>query len=153
MGSKETKNSRIKESRNFKNKEFKNFNSIEELSISEVETEKDNICFDTNGIEILTGEDINFTNAKVEEQFSFNTQSVPVLNVNLKDDDFIKLNINSVEAVQESLTVKRSYTLRPSTVKMLQELKVFIYDDPYIKYNDIVDAAIRSFYEFKKKGM
>ncbi|QGU95460.1 hypothetical protein GOM49_10490 [Clostridium bovifaecis] len=139
--------------KNFRNKEFKNFDSVEELSISEVETEKDNICFDTNGIEILTGEDINFTNAKVEKQFSFNTQSVPVLNVNLKDDDFVKLNINSVEAVQESLTVKRSYTLRPSTVKMLQELKVFIYDDPYIKYNDIVDAAIRFFYEFKKKGM
>jgi len=133
-------------------KNFKNFNSIEELSISEVETEKATTSFDLSGIEILTGEDIDFTNAKVEKQFSFNTNNVPVLNVNIKDTDSEKLNINSINAIEESLTVKRSYTLRPSTVKMLQELKVFIYDDPYIKYNDIVDAAIRFFYDYKKNG-
>lgn len=133
-------------------KNFKNFNSVEELSISEVETEKATTSFDLSGIEILTGEDIDFTNAKVEKQFSFNTNNVPVLNVNVKDTDSEKLNINSINAIEESLTVKRSYTLRPSTVKMLQELKVFIYDDPYIKYNDIVDAAIRFFYDYKKNG-
>lgn len=133
-------------------KNFKNFNSVEELSISEVETEKATTSFDLSGIEILTGEDIDFTNAKVEKQFSFNTNNVPVLNVNIKDTDSEKLNINSINAIEESLTVKRSYTLRPSTVKMLQELKVFIYDDPYIKYNDIVDAAIRFFYDYKKNG-
>jgi len=138
--------------KNLGSKNFKNFNSVEELSISEVEIEKATTSFDLSGIEILTGEDIDFTNAKVEKQFSFNTNNVPVLNVNIKDTDSEKLNINSINAIEESLTVKRSYTLRPSTVKMLQELKVFIYDDPYIKYNDIVDAAIRFFYDYKKNG-
>ncbi|MCY6371759.1 hypothetical protein [Clostridium ganghwense] len=89
--------------------------------------------------------------AKLEKQFSFNSNNTPVLNVNVEDEDAEKLDINSKETVEETLSVKRSYTLRPSTVKMLQELKVFIYDDPYIKYNDIVDAAIRFFYDFKKK--
>lgn len=98
------------------------------------------------------GGDIDFSNAKVEKQFTFNSNNTPVLNVNIKDEDSEKLDINSEETVEETLTVKRSYTLRPSTVKMLQELKVFIYDDPYIKYNDIVDAAIRFFYDFKKNS-
>lgn len=52
----------------------------------------------------------------------------------------------------EELSVKRSYTLKSSTVKKLEELKVFIYTDPSIKYNDIVDEAITLLYK-KKKGI
>ncbi|MEA4826382.1 MAG: hypothetical protein VB130_07085 [Clostridium sp.] len=137
-------------------KNLKNRNSseeIEELSETNIEIENDYAMFDFNGEEVLMGADINIDSARVEKQFSFNSSNVPVLNVDIKDEDSKKLNISIGEAVEENLTVKRSYTLRPSTVKMLQELKVFIYDDPYINYNDIVDAAIRLFYDYKKKGM
>ncbi|MCY6354394.1 hypothetical protein [Clostridium sp. ZS2-4] len=152
LESKEFKNFGIKESKNLRSKKAKNKDSVEELSSSEVEIVKDNIAFDADGTEILMGGDIDLSNAKVEKQFSFNSNNTPVLNVNVEDEDAEKLDINSKETVEEALTVKRSYSLRPSTVKMLQELKVFIYDDPYIKYNDIVDAAIRFFYDFKKNS-
>ncbi len=137
LRSKEFKNFKIEEVKNLGNKKDNDKNSIEELSESTPE--------------VLMGEDIDLSKGRVESQFSFNSNNSPVLNINVQDEDFVKLNINSKETLEENLTVKRSYTLRPSTVKMLQELKVFIYDDPYIKYNDIVDAAIRLFYDYKKQ--
>lgn len=63
-------------------------------------------------------------------------------------------NVNSKEVknlTSEELTIKRSYTLRPSTIRKLQELKVFVYTDPSITYNEIVDEAINSLYDTKKK--
>ena len=45
--------------------------------------------------------------------------------------------------------IKRSYDLRESTVKKIQELKVFIYSDSTITYNEIVDEAICQLYEAK----
>jgi hypothetical protein len=50
----------------------------------------------------------------------------------------------------EELNIKRSYSLRPSTVKKLQELKVFVYTDPSITYNEIVDEAIQLLYKNKR---
>jgi hypothetical protein len=54
------------------------------------------------------------------------------------------------EAVKE-VTSKRSYVLKNSTIKKLQELKVFDYTDPNITYNEIVDEAICLLYETKKE--
>lgn len=52
----------------------------------------------------------------------------------------------------EEFNTKRSYSLRPSTVKKLQELKIFEYPDPQITYNEIVDEAICKLYdEIKSK--
>jgi hypothetical protein len=51
----------------------------------------------------------------------------------------------------EELSVKRGYTLKPSTIRKLNELKVFIYDDPSITFNEIVDEAINLLYDTKKK--
>lgn len=45
---------------------------------------------------------------------------------------------------------KRSYTLKNSTIRKLQELKVFTYTDPNITYNEIVDEAICMLYNTKK---
>lgn len=39
------------------------------------------------------GGDIDLSNAKVEQQFSFNSNNTPVLNVNIKDEDSEKLEI------------------------------------------------------------
>lgn len=125
LRSKEFKNFKIEEVKNLGNKKDNNKNSIEELSDSTPE--------------VLMGEDIDLSNGRVESQFSFNSNNSPVLNINVKDEDSVKLVINSKETLEENLTVK-----------MLQELKVFIYDDPYVKYNDIVDTAIRFFYDYKK---
>jgi hypothetical protein len=47
---------------------------------------------------------------------------------------------------------KRSYSLKPTTIKKLQELKVFLYDDTNVTYNDIVDEAICNLYDKKKAG-
>lgn len=44
--------------------------------------------------------------------------------------------------------LKRSYTLKESTVKKLQELKVY-YFPVNTKYNKIVDMAICDFYKKK----
>jgi len=44
--------------------------------------------------------------------------------------------------------IKRSYTLKESTVKKLQELKVYHFPAS-TKYNDIVDMAICEFYKKK----
>lgn len=63
-------------------------------------------------------------------------------------------NVNSKEVKNlssEELSIKRSYSLKPSTVKKLQELKVFVYDDPSITFNEIVDEAICKLYESKSK--
>jgi len=68
------------------------------------------------------------------------------LNINSKKEK----NKNSLELETEELSVKRSYSLRPSTIKKLQELKVFEYDDPNITYNEIVDEAINLLYKIKK---
>ena len=51
----------------------------------------------------------------------------------------------------EELTIKRSYTFKTSTIRKLQELKVFVYPDPNITYNEIVDEAINALYKSKKK--
>ncbi|WP_129596100.1 hypothetical protein [Anaerophilus nitritogenes] len=59
------------------------------------------------------------------------------------------LEVKNLES--EELKVKRSYTLKPSTVKKLQELKVFVYDDPNITFNEIVDEAICCLYDSKKE--
>jgi len=73
----------------------------------------------------------------------------------LKNENSEELkNKNSKESKNsssEELSIKRSYTLRPSTVKKLEELKVFVYTDPKIKFNDIVDEAINLLYEKKKE--
>jgi len=45
---------------------------------------------------------------------------------------------------------KRSYMLKTSTIKKIQELKVFVYDDPNITYNEIVDKAINLLYDTEK---
>lgn len=63
-------------------------------------------------------------------------------------------NVNSKEVKNvgsEELSVKRSYTLRSSTIRKLQELKVFVYSDPNITYNEIVDEAISLLYAAKKQ--
>jgi hypothetical protein len=54
------------------------------------------------------------------------------------------------ETVKE-VTSKRSYVLKNSTIKKLQELKVFDYPDPNVTYNEIVDEAINRLYEIKHK--
>ncbi|SHH42452.1 hypothetical protein [Tepidibacter thalassicus] len=72
------------------------------------------------------------------------------LNINSKKDK----NLDSKEFKNlgsEELSIKRSYSLKPSTVKKLQELKIFIYDDPNITFNEIVDEAICLLYENKKE--
>ncbi|MCC5911842.1 MAG: hypothetical protein JJT76_15590 [Clostridiaceae bacterium] len=63
-------------------------------------------------------------------------------------------NVNSQEVKNfkgEEFEIKRSYTLKPSTVKKLQELKVFVYDNPNITFNEIVDEAICFLYDAKKQ--
>jgi hypothetical protein len=60
---------------------------------------------------------------------------------------------NSLESKNlgsEKLSVKRSYSLRELTIKRLQELKVFVYPDPNITYNEIVDEAINLLYDQKQ---
>lgn len=73
------------------------------------------------------------------------------LNLNSKESK----NANSQEVKNlggEELSVKRSYSLKPSTVKKLQELKIFVYDNPNITFNEIVDEAICLLYEQKKEN-
>lgn len=47
--------------------------------------------------------------------------------------------------------VKRSYTLKESTVKKLQTLKVYYFSSK-TKYNDIVDLAICELYKKKSNN-
>lgn len=49
-------------------------NSYEELSSDKIEIDKNSIEFDLNDSEILMGGDIDFSNAKVEKQFIFNSK-------------------------------------------------------------------------------
>lgn len=58
---------------------------------------------------------------------------------------------NETSDMVEEFSVKRSYGLRKSTVKMLQELKVFHYEDTNTSYNSIIDEAIRALYYSKKQ--
>ncbi|MBZ9637580.1 hypothetical protein [Clostridium sp. FP1] len=60
-------------------------------------------------------------------------------------------NINSSENNEEdTLSIKRSFSLRPSTVRKLQTLKP-MYDNINITFNEIVDEAIKKLYEEKVK--
>lgn len=79
-----------------------------------------------------------------------NLGSKEVKNENSKE--FKNLDSEEVKNLGiEELSIKRSYTLKPSTIKKLQELKVFLYDDPNITFNEIVDEAICFLYEKKKQ--
>lgn len=61
------------------------------------------------------------------------------------------LSSNShVDESNEALSVKRSFSLRPSTVRKLQILKTK-YDNINITFNEIVDEAIQKLYEEKEK--
>lgn len=52
---------------------------------------------------------------------------------------------NTLKKKNKSLA-KRSYTLKESTVKKLQEMKAYHFS-PNTKYNDIVDLAICELYK------
>jgi hypothetical protein len=52
------------------------------------------------------------------------------------------------DARKRKKLIKRSYTLKESTVKKLQELKVYHFPTS-TKYNDIVDMAICELYKKK----
>lgn len=71
------------------------------------------------------------------------------LNINSKLKN--KENVQNDNHDDNTSYVKRSYTLKSSTIKKLQELKVFVYSDPSIKYNEIVDEAINYLYDLKKE--
>jgi hypothetical protein len=51
----------------------------------------------------------------------------------------------------EFFTVKRTYTLRKSTIKMLNHIKA-LDEDINVYMNTLVDAAIRHYYEHVKEG-
>ena len=142
----------MKKAKKLESFQVKNKNSLpySEIcdNIQEAET-LDNSFFEDNS-EVLMGEDINITGGTVEKMFNFSKSKEPILNIDIEDEDVDKLNIDSENTIDDPLKIKRTYRLRPSTVKMLDELKCFIYDDPYIKYQDIVDASIRFFYDYKK---
>ncbi|MBU3157705.1 hypothetical protein LL037_25515 (plasmid) [Clostridium estertheticum] len=77
-----------------------------------------------------------------------NNNSKEVKNENSKE---VK-NINSYENNNEedTFSVKRSFSLRQSTVRKLQALKP-MYDNINITFNEIVDEAIKKLYEEKVK--
>lgn len=52
--------------------------------------------------------------------------------------------------IDDTKLIKRSYNLKPSTIKKLQQLKVFVYPDPNVTYNEIVDEAINLLFKNKK---
>jgi hypothetical protein len=56
------------------------------------------------------------------------------------------------ESKKRKKLLKRSYTLKESTIKKLQELKVYHFPAS-TKYNDIVDMAICDFYKKKLNKM
>lgn len=133
-----------------KQKNKKNSLPYSEICDNTEEAESiDNSLFE-DGSEIIMGGDIDIKNGTVEKMFSFSETKEPIINVNVKDEDVDKLNIDSKKTINDPLRINRTYRLRPSTIKMLDELKCFIYDDPCIKYQDIVDASIRFFYDYKK---
>lgn len=79
------------------------------------------------------------------------------LNINSKEVKKLRskeeknLGIKEVKKLtNEEYSIKRSYSLKPSTVKKLQELKVFTYDDPSVTFNQIVDEAICKLYDKTK---
>ncbi len=47
----------------------------------------------------------------------------------------------------EAFIIKRTYTIRESTARMLNEIKA-VHPDVNVYMNTIVDAAIRHYYEF-----
>jgi hypothetical protein len=69
---------------------------------------------------------------------------------NVNSKEFKKLKIEEESNLKSEEVIKRSYTLKASTIKKLQELKVFVYTDPNITYNEIVDEAINLLYETRK---
>ena len=71
----------------------------------------------------------------------------------LKNETSLEVkNLNSSESSndEDTLSVKRSFSLRPSTVRKLQALKP-MYDNINITFNEIVDEAIKKLYEEKVK--
>lgn len=66
------------------------------------------------------------------------------VNMNKKDKENIE---REVEGIKEEKTVNRSYNLRMSTVKKLQRLKVLVFQDSDLTYNEIVDKAICDLYK------
>ncbi|ACT33597.1 hypothetical protein G8S49_07785 [Clostridium botulinum C] len=59
-----------------------------------------------------------------------------------------KKNIKKeIKETKEEKTVNRSYNLKMSTVKKLQRLKVLVFEDSDLTYNEIVDKAICDLYK------
>lgn len=70
---------------------------------------------------------------------------------NIDSKELNNSNSKELKNLDSEEVIKRSYALKSSTIKKLQELKVFVYADPNITYNEIVDDAIIQFYDSKKK--
>jgi hypothetical protein len=73
-------------------------------------------------------------------------------NIDLKEEKNLGISEvkNETSEITEELSVKRSYSMKKTTVKMLQELKVFGYEETSISYNEIIDEAIKLLYYMKK---
>jgi hypothetical protein len=67
----------------------------------------------------------------------------------VKEEKNVSVKEEKSEGVKEEKS-KRSFNLRNSTIKKLQELKVFVYSNPDITYAEIVDEAIDRLYEARK---
>lgn len=72
---------------------------------------------------------------------------ISTVNKNIENENEANNNLeNKTENKSEIMElIKRSYSLQPTTIKKLQEMKVYMCN-PNVSYNEIVDEAIRYYY-------
>jgi hypothetical protein len=94
-------------------------------------------------------EDVLFQSSEEEKSENSFTPTEEVINT-IEETSVVSETAAVPIIPLEEQTDKRSYSLKVSTIKKLEELKVFVYKDPKIRYNDIVDEAINLLYSIKK---
>ncbi|MFR1709718.1 MAG: hypothetical protein ACLSV2_12520 [Clostridium sp.] len=113
------------------------------------------ICDDTtSGVPISSFDFDNEAQGK-EMPCKDKTLEIPFSNLNFPKENMIHHKENNISAnfnpappvMNEELDIQRSYKIRKSTARMLNEIKA-IHPDVNIYMNIIVDAAIRNYHDF-----
>jgi hypothetical protein len=131
-------------------KEDNKFNkSIEEFVFEDTSEEFNGICDDISGIPISSFTFTNETSSKkASPKLVINTPSFSNIN-KLNNNPKIKSKVfqQPLPADGEPLDIQRSYKIRNSTARMLNEIKA-VHPDVNVYMNTIVDAAIRNYYDY-----
>ena len=93
--------------------------------------------------------DLGYEEVLEEDGFIGEVSGLPVASFDFNEDSSKDLvpKVPAPSLIEECFNIKRTYKIRESTARMLNEIKA-VHPDVNVYMNTIVDAALRHYYDF-----